>query len=300
MSEWAPDFRAEIARGFAEYFDGSDSGSDEDNICASCGSTVREGVCVECGAIYGLTEVEDDVPEVARRSRQSGAPQRSVESLLRDCNELHKRDNPMPMSVLDAVAKRYMEISEILSKGFGTTGAKKEVVRRGNRRREVIAALIHFELIRAGIAKKRESIAAFMNLQTAGFSRGEGIVRRLSAMGVFEIPSDDGLASAYVRKYFGALNIVDDNSASFVVALVEATDKRFACASSCLASKVVGAIWIAIRKQGYTNVSAGNIEAVDSIKKSTFMKYSKYVDANIEKYRGVFEAYRIPTDGDID
>lgn len=276
----------------------SDSSSgDEYDTCVNCGSTISEGVCSQCGtALVSECKTEYELRDTAKRTRQCCSPQRTIEQFLKTCKEIHRNENyNMPDQVLDAVAKRYMEISETLSKGFGTGAGRKEVVRRGNRRREVIAALLYFELIRANYAMKRENIAAFLDLRTNGFSRGENIVRRLNALGLFELPSEDMLAEAHVRMYFDALGIVDNNSFEFILALIEATDKRHACANSCLASKVVGAIWLTFKKLGRP-VSARDIEKVNSIKKATFMKYADYVESRLAVYEGLFIAYGIPTD----
>lgn len=173
--------------------------------------------------------------------------------------------------------------------------SQKKFVRRGNIKDEVLAAFVYFECIRAGATRKKKDIAAFMQLQAGGFSRGEDILRTLHAEGKIDIPVDEEPTEDFVDRYLEALNLENPDYKGFILDLIELSEKRKIGMNSHISSKIVGAIWILIQQLNLP-ISAVQLEkAADNTKKNTFTKFQTVVRNSMNVFAPIFKEYKIPT-----
>jgi hypothetical protein len=196
------------------------------------------------------------------------------------------------VNILHAVAHQYNTIQKLVVEN--DKGEEGKFVRRGSIKNEVLAALIYFECIRAKLIRKKKDIATFMDLSTYGFPRGEDILRTLHAEGKIDIPVNDEPMEGYVDRYLETLNIENPNYRSFIMEVVELSEKRKIGMHSQIASKVVGTIWVLITKL-CLKISAATLEqAADNTKKNTFVKFYNVIFSNIKVFTPLFKRYGIP------
>lgn len=200
-----------------------------------------------------------------------------------------------PRDILMLVALGYNNIQKLIFEvEEADCRSQKKFVRRGNMKDEIIASLLYYECIRAGITRKKKDIAAFMNLPTSGFSRGEDVLRSLNAEGRIDIPVDIEPADDFVDRYLEALNIEDAPSREFVRELVAISEEKKIGMNLQISSKIVGAIWVLIQNKGL-DISSGALEkAADDMKKNTFLKFHKLVHENMSIFGAVFDKFSIP------
>lgn len=202
-----------------------------------------------------------------------------------------------PLDLLDDVATQYNTIqnsTEDVYDSEGTIIKTKKFVRRSNVRDEVLAALIHFECVRRTDVRKKKDIAAFMKLQTNGFSSGENILRNLYAEGKISIDIGDEPVEGFATRYLDCLGIENDNYVNFVTDIINVAEQKKIGVNSFTSSKVVGTIWILIT-QLKINISVEQLEqAGDNTKKNTFIKFYKEVAKNNKLFAHVFRKYGVP------
>lgn len=193
-----------------------------------------------------------------------------------------------PYNVLEATATQYNNIQK-------TVHENKKFVRRGGIKNEILAALLYFECVRAGLVRKKKDVAIFMDLATHGFSRGENILREMAVEQELDIPIDDDESTiGFTEKYMEALDMDEDRYAQFVVDLVEESERRRIGMCSQLSSKIVGAIWILICRCNLHISDLALERATDNTKKNTFIKFHNFVYGNIKLFAPIFVAHNIP------
>lgn len=283
------------------------------NYCPDCDIPMALGVneysCAGCGrSIEWQAEGRNIVATNVCRKRFYGiavdparAQKKAILEQLTTYNNEWK-GNKFPPSILCAAADQYIAIQKSITKDItdpetGQIQQKKFVHRKGIKD-EILASLVYFESIRMGIVRKKKDIAIFMRLQVDGFARGENILRDLHAEGKIELPVNDEPVEGYVDRYLEILNLGDASGpyGKFIIDIVEESERRNICMSSQLSSKIVGAIWIAIRCNKLPITSAQLERATDNTKKNTFMKFYKAVfsPAGTTVFRSIFLRHKVP------
>lgn len=214
-------------------------------------------------------------------------------------------------NVLTNVATKYNEIQKatMITTAADGTVEERKYVWRGDLKKEVLASLISYECISAGVARQSKDICQFMQLGTAGFSRGENKMRELQAAGVVQLPLNVNPTEDYAVRFLESLKLYDAdecmtaaasatskglNYKKFVVELVETAVKKNIGLTSMLPSMVVGAIWVLnIHAKLKLEVSAVE-EACDKVRKNTFMKFVKVIEENLVRFVQVFQDNGIP------
>lgn len=198
----------------------------------------------------------------------------------------------IPASILNSAAEAYNRIQQTVV--TDDNGTSRKFVRRGNIKDEVLAAFIYYECIRAGNSRKSRDIAAFMRLQTNGFSRGDDIYRTVSRENGVDIPAEIEPMADFIERYCEALNLADSYK-GFIRELVSLSETKRIGMNSNVSSKVVGAIYILITNLNLP-ISVADLEAAtDNTKKSTFTKFINSVRANINVFRPVYKRWGVPT-----
>lgn len=201
-----------------------------------------------------------------------------------------------PRDVLNATATSYNNIQKAITEEVVVDGVTKtkKFVRRGTIKSEILAALLFYECIRANIVRKKSDVAAFMELNTRGFSRGEIILRSMAVEGKIDMPIDsDERVDVIVEKYMEALDIKCDRYSRFVEDIVTLSEERRICMSSHLSSKVAGAMRVLISRTDLRVTDAELERATDNTKKNTFMRFHDAIFANMSVFIGVFAAHGI-------
>jgi len=276
--------------------------------------TLAEYNCTRCGKVIGATDSFVDHAEASPSMLRIGAgahkgrfyniagdytkTQRKLieDQLMRNRSEF-KHAN-IPDHVLSAVADKYNAIQkDITEDRIDTEGnicGKQKFVRRGNIKDEILAALIHAECIKHKLVRKKKDIAEFMKLPSAGFSRGEDILRSLVSEGrIAEIESTETM-QAHIQRYLEDLEIERENYAGFITEVIETSERCRIGMNSQISSKVLGAIWIIITHCGLKITSARLEAAGDNTKKNTFVKFSQAVDKHMITFTRIFNKYKIP------
>jgi hypothetical protein len=289
------------------------------NYCPDCNvpmtpSGTSEYVCNDCGRItqYTADGCKDHSEAVntcirictgANKGRFyniNGDYDRTRKKIISDQlmqNQNNYSGNAFPINILKAAATQYNNIQKIVEDDIGENGeikGQKKFVRRGNIKDEVLAALIYFECIREKLVRKKKDIAAFMNLPTNGFSRGEDILRTIHAEGKIDIPCDEEEPiEGFVDRYMEALGLEKQNYSDFVVELVMESERKKMGMNSQVSSKIVGAISLII-SVCKLNINTQQLErACDNTKKNTFTRFTKLVQNNMAVFGPIFAKHGI-------
>jgi transcription initiation factor TFIIIB Brf1 subunit/transcription initiation factor TFIIB len=251
----------------------------------STSSNIRITTGIHKGKFYNMT---NDYTKTQRKQIET--------QLLR--NNSSYAGPAIARDVLIKAAAGYNNIQKlVIDEEVDETGnlSQKKFVRRGNIKDEVLAAFVYFECIRAKVTRKKKDIAAFMNLPTHGFSRGEDILRNLHAEKKIDIPVDEEPADNFIDRYLEALNLEKPEYKGFIVDLVNLSEKKRIGMNSHISSKIVGAIWILIQRLNL-GISATALEqAADNTKKNTFSKFQTSVQNSMTVFAPVFKKYGVPT-----
>ena len=163
-----------------------------------------------------------------------------------------------------------------------TSLQEKKFVKRGSIKDEVLAAILYYECIAAGTARKKRDIAALMRLPTFGFSKGEHILRDLRAKGQIDIDMDNEPISSFVDRYMEALGLEDQRYKDFIEKIVVLSEERKIGMNSQISSKIVGAIYLLITTKGLPITIHALEKATDNTKKNTFTKFYNAIKANMD------------------
>ncbi len=262
--------------------------------CAFCGYTLeRDSECVKNHSESTSAAVRITIGANKGRFYNVNSDytraQKKVILLQMTTNQKNYKGAAIPYNVILNTANQYNAIQKTTTNEVDATGATitRKFVKRGAIKNEILAAILYFECIRAGVTRKKKDIAIFMGLGTNGFSRGENILRNLESEGKVEIPIDEEPISGFADRYLEALSI-DNKYNQFVVDLVELSEDNLISMSSQIASKIVGAIWVLIEfaKLGITPAQLET--AADNTKKNTFMKFRDTVMNNWRLFAPVF------------
>jgi transcription initiation factor TFIIIB Brf1 subunit/transcription initiation factor TFIIB len=281
------------------------------NICPDCNISMPymkendEMVCTGCGFVKsggGEAGVSKDASAGYIRMSSRNNPnsvrvfsinndysktqkKTTLDLLVANCNRYDGRK--IPKSILQATATLYNDIQKNV-----LTEEDKKFVKRGTIRHEVLAAILYYECIEFNVARRKKDIAAFMRLQTGGFSRGEKIVRALNSNGSINIQIDKEPASDFATRYLAILGI-DPKYQEFVSEFIKTSEEYNIGMTSQSSSKVVGAIWILINGLGLAKTHAEVEAATDNCKRNTYLKYCRSVEAAPNIFEPVFEKHGV-------
>lgn len=170
------------------------------------------------------------------------------------------------------VASAVAQYNKIQRAARDDTSAGKKFLRRGAIKDEMLAAIIYYECIREGVARRKADVAALMHLQGSGFSQGESIVRELVSQGIIDLPIDQESPAGYVRRYLDLLNI-DEKWEKLVVDLYEISNAKRIGTQALMTTRIVAFIWLLIEQLGLKIDSATVEAACDNIRANTFRRY---------------------------
>lgn len=220
----------------------------------------------------------------------------AIMKLLKANNETFTGDKFSP-ELLEEVATQYNIIQNLADEIYDEKGeviGTKKFVRRSNIKDEVLATLIYLECINRKVVRKKKDIAAFMKLQTNGFSSGENILRSLYAEGKINIDIGDEPIEGFAARYLDGLGIENEMYTKFIIDIINTADQKKVGVSSITSSKVVGTIWL-LNVQLGLNIKVDQLErAGDNTKKNTFIKFYNEVIRNIKLFIHIFKRHNVP------
>lgn len=290
------------------------------NYCKNCEipmELIAEGYqCEVCGVILNLTmqtsdhtETSNGILKITSGSSRGSFYHYNVDSVkLRKkviLQQLKAKKNEyagpaISEDILEKTADAYVDIqvkckeSRESKEQVTPAPQEKNFVHRSGIKDEIIAAILYFECVKAGMMRKRKDIVAFMRLSTSGFSRGESILRGLHSRGIYMIPTArEALAEDFVGRYLEALKIDNARYCCFVTEIVEMSERLNIGILSHVSSKVVGTIWLLIVNEGL-NISISTLESLaDKTKKNTFARFTDEVIKYMGAFKDIFIKYNI-------
>jgi hypothetical protein len=220
----------------------------------------------------------------------------AIVKLMKSNNDSFTGDK-FPPELLEEVASQYNIIQNLAEEIYDDAGkvvGTKKFVRRRNIKDEVLATLIYLECINRKVVRKKKDVAAFMKLQTNGFSSGENILRSLYAEGKITIDIGDEPVDGFAMRYLDGLGIENVEYTQFITDIIRTAEAKNIGVNSITSSKVVGTIWLLNMQLGL-NIKVDQLErAGDNTKKNTFIKFYNEVVRNIKLFVHVFKKYNIP------
>lgn len=266
-------------------------------------------ICNKCGAVKdGADQLEHSAPTVASAVsllsgngklqifNASGSADKSRADAIEISLLCNQRDYAaknggriaFPHQILSAVATRFAEIQrQHVAEGYGP------FIHRGDVRRCFIAALLRDECGHQQYAVKTDTIAEFMQLNTAGFSDGDAILLDLVEKGLTTM-YDSCPTVKYVEKYLEFLEIKERRYVNFVIDIVEISETIKLCMSSHIQSKIVGAISLLVSCIDRPDITSKRIERdTDNTKENTFKKFHTAVIENLSMFIDAFDAHEI-------
>ena len=209
------------------------------------------------------------------------------------------KGTPFPKNVIASAISKYNCVQknikqEIINPATGVIEQKK-FVRRGSIKDEMLAALIYYEGIRAGITRKKPDVAALMGLQTSGFSHGEDIVRTLVAQQIIDLPIDLETPEGYVVRYLELLGI-DPRWTGFVIEMYEVSERVRIGYQTLMTTKLVAFIWL-INEQAKLGFTKEIVErSCDNIRGNTFMKFYAVIWTYLPVFARTMKTYGLSWD----
>lgn len=286
------------------------------NVCAVCNVPMnKNNQGLECPVCHEVIQIQGDVADIivgaesmlktahgsGRNSFQSydnsRAQQKQILEQLVRFNEAYNGIK-LPLSVLEQVAAKYNDIQKTPTEVFGPDGkviGTKKFVRRSEIKDQILGAIIYYECIARGIARKKKDIARFMQLNSDGISLGETALRELHNGDKTVIPINADPSASFVVRYLTALELynIDDqgipdavsaNYKAFVDKILEIAAARKISHNSTQSSRVVGAIALLIEEKKLPITHTALSTACDGLRKTTYSKFTN----EATKYRHLF------------
>lgn len=262
--------------------------------CSNCVDTILvisngEYMCNECGRVEGFIDTPHHSDAVSHPVTigNSGKYYTVCDKdtqmqmvIVRELEALNAEYTGEKFSkeLFQNVARQYNEIKNIMIPAEGENGKSTRLIRRGNNKREIIAALLAKECDSNLCVCKDKDIAKFMKLDISGFSGGTKILNNLSAQGLITLSPPVDTIDIFAEKFLRRLDLLQYHG--FVTALVRETDRLNIEKSCHTTSKIAGAIWICIVKLKLDISTLAVDNATDCTKPNTFTRFQKI----IEKY----------------
>ena len=208
-----------------------------------------------------------------------------------------------PLSALESTADTYNDLQktniDVYDPAGNVVGAKK-FVKRSNIKDEIIGAILYQELIKRGCSRKRKDIAEFMQLQSNGISRGETILRELAPTSGIALSVNADPSADFPKRYLTALDLYktdeygdvtpeSEANLAFVTTVVNIATKYRIAWNSIQSSKTVGAIALLVAARKLDIDGTKISEACDGVRKNTFTKFTKEVNANKELFQTAYD-----------
>jgi hypothetical protein len=259
--------------------------------CPSCGMVTTKGESgMDTTAATGTIKIANSRGRYYNFSGDYSRTQRKVieDQLNKNNNAIN--ENKLPKNIITNVAAIYNTIQQMI---VMCGGQEKKFVRRGNIKDEVLAAIIYYECIRSGVARQTKDIAEFMKLPVNGFSRGDDILRTIHRQKKLELPIDASNDELCANRYLESLGIMTPEYKTFIMDVVDVSERSYICMHSAISSKIVGTIWMLVSQLGL-DVTIEKLEnTADKIKKNTFMKFYVAVQHDPITFADIFRKHKI-------
>jgi hypothetical protein len=198
-----------------------------------------------------------------------------------------KTRDSFPLNVLYAVAIIYNQIQQ------------KEIVKRSNAKRKIIAALLDKTCISKGFTKSKSAIAKFAGLKNNGLADGDNTVRLFAEQGILDIDVNENPLPANIATTFIKLGIEDRYDLKRAVTeIVELADEELIGCSSIMRSKTVAAT-LNLMRRADIKITLQEISVKCDIRPYTIkqfltslMKYHDVFESIYEKYNLSVEEYK--------
>lgn len=273
--------------------------------CPVCGlrSTAGQWDAILSGANGGVFKFGNGRQHAALYVTKTDSDETKYRKLI---DKLHKKwqahwimpGRKIPWLVIQAAAKAFVAIRPAASSEWNLV----PTAHRRSRKYEIICALIKIIGNRTMIMHDAE-IAKFMDLDTAGFAKGEQTICQYALSGVEGLQGlqfdQDFPFAAYFNRYLVVLNIDSPDHRGFIEEVVTLGIEGHFAYNTKRSSKIIGCIWMLIEHKrlcidGKPIIARQLEQCTGGTKKSTFCKFPKIVLANIGAFAEIFEKYSVP------
>lgn len=235
--------------------------------------------------------------DLDRLNPHDKAPEASKNSVRAELNMLNSAfqksaGRSVPQNVIDRVVDLYYEFQQ-------------RGVHRSERKRAILAALLSRVGHTMNFDWPKPDIARLMQLRTMGLAQGEALVGRACEEFLPLEPNADPTRSfvrgalSEVSKIKGVrLHLPPDGGATpleeAIVAILRQADALSVGISSCLRSRVVATVYVALRRTG-KNVQLSDVAKSCKIRRPTIERFVDVVGAHHLKFVETFRAHGLDT-----
>jgi len=213
-------------------------------------------------------------------------------NILRETAELY---NKIQSLVIEDNGSIVIDIGQINHREEGDN--TKKWVKRGRIKRETLGAILYYVLIKHGVAREKNDVIKFMGFNSGGLSKGFQIIEELVKLGHIDDLApyiDFNTSNSFIERYLSLLQLNNPNYEKFIIDIINESVKRRIGLNSYNNSKIVGTIYLLIKKLNL-NITIEQIEnACDKKRKNTFNNFTVAIEENILKFKHIFDQYGIP------
>jgi hypothetical protein len=175
---------------------------------------------------------------------------------------------------------------------------KFKIVKRGNKRQGALGACIAFICNFHGITKKTSILAKIMRIKESYISGGDNLLRQLYWEGKIDIPVNHDPKNDFIFRFFEVLDI-DCKYKPFISEIIDITRENndLIGENNCTTStKCAGAIYLLTKLFPDVLVFTDKAlsDACDEISVTTFRRYFRFIESNMELLKPTFDKHRMP------
>lgn len=277
--------------------------------CESCGfrkATIGEFGGIEENSNGGMKMYSKNGNVFAINIDYSRTQKKQLMAELVECRNNSDDENKIPLNILRETAEIYNKIQgliidkngNILDDEFINPEGSKKWVKRGRIKKETMGAILYYVLIKHGVARQKQHIVQFMGFTSGGLSKGIQTIEELLNKGKLKDELEDAVkkdpTESYIDRYLMALKL-DNKYKSFIIDIINESVRQRVGLNSYNNSKIVGVIYLLIKKLEL-NISIDTIEeCCDNKRKNTFTTFTNAIEENILKFYRIFEKHEVPT-----
>lgn len=259
-------------------------------LCAECG--MREDIHAEEEAAFSNYNNDPGASSSLKIvGKEVAAYQRHHIQMTSDYSKKKETDSRAEFDKLYSRSKRiekppksvYDRASELFSQ------IQSHQVNRSGKRKGIKGACVHFEAIRAGMAKDKSLMADILNMSQTTLNRGIDALEILHADGLIDIPIYHDDEESFVSQNFSKYRI-DKKYLPFVLEFIQRAEDKHIGTSSGPNSKCIGTIYLLAKLLQMDEV-LDRLSKECEISKPTYTRFYKIARDNLDKFKKIFERH---------
>jgi len=269
------------------------------NLCPDCNVQMYEDgfkfKCKLCGLIENCTdnhkiEERGDSYSIIYSGPHKNCPQWSVpdkektqqSTIMRELMTYSNNHNgpSIPLHILSETTNLYNKLQ--------INGN----VWRGSVKKEILASLLEKVCNKHNIFHKKSNIAKFMQLQSDGYAKGEGILRDRIMNGDLDLELDIDIIDSIINRFLTNMGIEEKNVyINYIKDVINESITYNIGLNSVIGSKIAGVLWYLKIKNIFTFTDVDLEKYTDNIKRSTFIKFYKKIIEYEDIFEPIFHTY---------